>query len=87
MGTIPGSAAAILDGDLFFFARNKLRGVRFAFVEDQPYERITVHLLEQLQLLIRPRQNCDTELIAGARCLAPMWHKVATWSQSAPISR
>jgi hypothetical protein len=30
--------------------RNKLRGVRFASLEELPHERITVHLLEQLQL-------------------------------------
>ena len=51
-----------LDEDLFLFVRNKLRGVRFASLEELAHERITVHLLEQLQLLIKPRQNCDTKL-------------------------
>jgi hypothetical protein len=56
--TIPGQAAEIiLDVDLFLFLRNKLRGVQFVSAEDPPHERITVRLLEQLQLLINPRQS------------------------------
>src|SRR5258707_9618720 len=51
----------------------KLRGVRFASVEELPHERITVHLLEQLQLLTKPRQSDDTKLLPGYLCLAPTW--------------
>src|ERR1700760_742501 len=53
-----------------------MRGARFASSEELAHERITVHLLEQLQLLIKPRQNCDTKLIPGVLCLAPMWRHV-----------
>jgi hypothetical protein len=35
-----------LDEDLFLFVRNKLRGVRFASLEELAHERITVHLPE-----------------------------------------